>query len=168
MESLYILYHILPTDISSSFSSYYPSIPSLSSLSDEGMNCYELLSPTNKEVLLIDILTAWATWLSDIGVNYNFYARCLLSGNKLIHLQSPASCVPVLDGLIYLYLQPSGAMPFAPLEQSIAYFEKSQREIYGSSTMVEGGTSAGAIKKKVESKWFICSIILTTFRSPSR
>ena len=50
-----------------------------------------------------------------------------------IQLESPACCVPVIDDKIFLLLKPSGYLPYAPATQTIAWFEKSQRDIYGTS-----------------------------------
>lgn len=87
------------------------------------INCFELQVIAQKEVLLIDILDAWKK-SNPMGVNFTFYARA--SGDKMILLESPSCCVPVINNTIYLILKASGYLTYTPVEQSISWFEKSQ------------------------------------------
>mmetsp|Transcript_16582 Transcript_16582/g.24947 ORF Transcript_16582/g.24947 Transcript_16582/m.24947 type:complete len:537 (-) Transcript_16582:176-1786(-) len=100
---------------------------------EDNINCFDIEVYASKEVLLFDILKAWSIW-HPIGINFTFYARA--SGENMIHLESPACCVPVIDGKIFLLLKPSSYFPYAPAEQTVAWFEKSQRDVYGTSTSV--------------------------------
>jgi hypothetical protein len=146
MEPILIFYQIL--------SSGELSPPSIS----EEYNCYELLAHSQKEVLLLDILTAWATWLPDLGTSFNFYTTYSPSngapGGNFHHLSSAASCVPVINQTIYLYLTPSAApLPFTPIEQALAFYDKSSREIYGtSSTISSGRPVSSSLKRRAEGK----------------
>jgi hypothetical protein len=100
---------------------------------DDNLNYFELEVFSSKEILLFDILKAWLAW-NPIGIRFVYFARTNNS-SALVLLESPASCVPVINGSIYLVLKSSGFFPFTPNEQALAYFEKSQRDIYGTSTM---------------------------------
>jgi hypothetical protein len=144
MEPILIFYQIL--------ASGELAPPSLS----EEYNCYELHTHSQKEILLIDILTAWATWLPDLGTSFNFYTTYSpsngASGGHFHHLASPASCVPVINQTIYLYLTPSAAaFPFTPIEQAIAFYDKSSREIYGTSSTISAARPV-SLKRRVEGK----------------
>jgi hypothetical protein len=59
-----------------------------------------------------------------MGVNFSFYARA--SGDKMILLESPSCCVPVINNTIYLILKVTDHLPYTPVDQSISWFEKSQ------------------------------------------
>lgn len=98
----------------------------------ENINCFELRVATGKEVLLVDILECWRK-SNPIGICFKFYARA--GGDKMILLESPTCCVPVVNNSIFLVLQSCAYFPYAPAEHSISWFEKSQRDIYGSSSI---------------------------------
>lgn len=87
------------------------------------INCFELQVIANKEVLLLDILDAWRQ-CNPIGIHFKFYARA--SGDKMIHLESPTCCVPVINNTIYLILRVCAFLTYSPVDQSISWFEKSQ------------------------------------------
>ena len=86
------------------------------------VNCLELSVYSQKEVLLCDILEAFLQL--PLGINFLFYARA--SGDKMILLESPSCCVPVINDNIYLILKECGYLTYTPVDQSISWFEKSQ------------------------------------------
>ena len=91
------------------------------------INCFELQVTANKEVLLLDILDSWIK-SNPIGINFKFYARA--SGDKMILLESPTCCVPVINNTIFLILKVCGYLTYTPVHQSISWFEKSQVSKY--------------------------------------
>lgn len=115
METIPILYRIAEDDGTA------VACPGSNITSD--INCFELKVPARKEVMLVDILDTWIK-TNPIGIHFRFYARA--SGDKMILLESPTCCVPVINNTIYLILKPSGHMTYTPPHQSITWFEKSQ------------------------------------------
>jgi hypothetical protein len=115
METIPILYRIAVDE--------NDTISSKGSKAHSDINCFELQVTSHKEVLLIDILRAWAG-NHPMGVNFSFYARA--SGDKMILLESPSCCVPVINNTIYLILKVTDHLPYTPVDQSISWFEKSQ------------------------------------------
>lgn len=92
MERILVLYRII---------NEYPS--------DDIPNAFYLTVRRDKQVYLINILNVWAS-IEMLSTNYTFEA-VVGANDRTVSLKSPASVVPVIDGVISLLLSPSGDSP---------------------------------------------------------
>ena len=115
MERVIVAYHVLDKD---------------GNVDENDENAFQLITPLDKEVVLMDILKHFAILYKGIDnpPNFNYFAMML--GDKRISLTSPSAVVPVVDGQIRLVLEESSAPPVVPLFQLGHMQEVSREEIY--------------------------------------